>query len=356
MAVALWATLFAPMSRAQAAPKDEAIVRVARTARQAVVHVRVRKGRGLAPGLQELLRGLNVELPNAEGDLGEASGSAFIVSADGRVITNQHVVNGAVEIVLVLYDQRRVTAHVVGMDHRTDIAVLRIDSPGPYPWLRLGDSDRVQVGQAVVAIGNPFDFESTVTAGIVSATGRRGLSPREIQDYIQTDAAVNPGNSGGPLLNLRGQVVGVNTAIYSKGAEQNSGISFAIPSNMALRVADELEHQGRVRRARIGLDARSVDAVDGDETRSGAEVVWVVPDSPAHDAGLRRGDVVVSVNEEPISSVSELRALVRTLEIGTNAAFVVARDDVRLTVAVRIAAEEDVGVGLDQADVTGALL
>lgn len=328
-----------------ATPQEEALVRAARRARPAVAHVEVDKGASWAPALRELLDDVGAEAPTGEEVVARATGSAVIVSASGRVLTNHHVVDGAPEVTLVLADQRRFRAVVVGTDAKTDVAVLRIDAPGPFPWLPLGDSDELAVGQPVLAVGSPFDFKSTVTLGIVSATGRRGLDEAEIQDYIQTDAAVNPGNSGGPLVDLQGRVVGINTAIYSQGAEQNSGISFAIPSNMAARVAAALEAGEHVSRARIGLVADDAEAVDGDPSRRGAEVGWVVPAGPAAQVGLRRGDVIVAVDGEAVASASALSDLVRAREVGSSLEVVVARDDARETLEVVVADARSIGAG-----------
>ena len=337
-----------PIVAMAATPQEEALVRAARRARPAVAHVEVDKGASWAPGLRELLEEVGAEAPRGEEIVARATGSAVIVSADGRVLTNHHVVDGAPEVTLVLEDQRRFRAIVVGTDARTDVAVLRIDAPGPFPWLPLADSDTLAVGQPVLAVGSPFDFKSTVTLGIVSATGRRGLDEAEIQDYIQTDAAVNPGNSGGPLVDLQGRVVGINTAIYSQGAEQNSGISFAIPANMAARVAASLEAGEHVSRSRIGLIADDADAVDGDPSRRGAEVAWVVPAGPAARVGLRRGDVIVAVDGEPVASASALSDLVRARQVGSVLRVVVARDDVRDTRAVEDTAKVRAALGVGE--------
>jgi S1-C subfamily serine protease len=276
-----------------------------------------------------------------------ATGSGVIVTPQGRVVTNHHVVDGAVEVKLVTRDQRRWSATVIGSDARTDLAILQIDAEGSFPWLPWADSASVRVGQPVLAVGSPFDFQSTVTMGIVSATGRRGLSGSEVQDYLQTDTAVNPGNSGGPLVNLNGQIVGINTAIYSQGPEQNSGVSFAIPASMARRLVAELEATGRVARSRLGVEAEDVE-VDG---LRGAQVVLVVPSSPASAAGLRRGDVVVEVDGEPCPSADSLAQIVRARPIGARTRLKVMRGSEALEVVAIIADAREVGVG--PASVTG---
>jgi len=326
-------------------PLEDALVKVAEDARPAVVHVEVVKGPSWTPALQELLRAHDLELPEAEAAVARATGSAFIMSADGRVLTNQHVVDAAVEVRVVLSDQRVFPATVIGSDPRTDVAVLQIDGEGPFPWIPV-ERRPVRVGQVVVAVGSPFDFQSTVTTGIVSATGRRGLQRGEIQDFIQTDAAVNPGNSGGPLLDLRGRVIGINTAIYSQGADQNSGVSFAIPADMALSVVEALEEDGQVPRPSLGLEVRDVDEVEGDASRRGAQVARVVPTSPASEAGLRRGDVIVSVDDEPIPSADDLRGLVLSRPVGRSVRLKVVRAEVEQELDVVLGDRRDVGIGV----------
>lgn len=244
-----------------------------------------------------------------------ATGSGFIVDPSGVVLTNHHVVSAATHIEAVLHDQRRVSATVLGVDPRTDLAVIKLDGDGPWPSLELR-TEPVAVGDIVLAIGNPFDFQSTVSLGIVSAIGRRGLSDgehhptREIQDYIQTDAAVNPGSSGGPLLDLDGRVMGINTAIFAPQVEQNAGISFAIPATMAARAWSELARTGRVPRPWVGLVVQSAEvASDG---RGGAEITRVHANSPAERAGLHRGDTILAVDGEATPSEHELIALLQT--------------------------------------------
>ena len=252
----------------------------------------------------------------------QSLGSGFIISADGDILTNNHVVapeelNGRVadEIDVTLDDNREFRAKVIARDPPTDLALVHIDAHNLSP-LPLGDSDALQVGEWVVAIGEPYGLPSTVTAGIVSAKGRRGADlggglHRGYFDFIQTDAAINPGNSGGPLLDMRGQVVGINTAINAKA----QGLAFAVPINMAKHVVDELRKYGHVQRAWLGIrpiDPRAV----GIDLRAGALIGLVVPGSPAARAGLERGDLVLDFDGKPIDDAERLRWLSAHAAIG----------------------------------------
>lgn len=291
---------------------SQAFAEVAAAVTPAAVYIEARKGPDVAAGLQELIAEYRLPVPGGRAADQTTSGSGVIISPDGLVLTNHHVVSGAQDPVVTLHDRRSYPATVVGSDARTDVALLRIEGEGPFPWAALGDSDQVAVGTWVLAVGHPFDFPFTVTTGIISARGRRNLFRNEIQDYLQTDAAVNPGSSGGPLFDLHGRVIGINTAIYTPpgGGQQHAGISFAIPANMAARIKDELLATGRVARASLGLSTRDRPASRG-VPRPGAEITRVTPSGPAEAAGLRRGDVVVSVDEEPITGADDLRGLVQ---------------------------------------------
>jgi serine protease Do len=279
----------------------------------ATVYIQADKGRSLSMGLQQLVQ--EYALPDLQepGWGGATStGSGVLVSADGLVLTNHHVISGARSLAVTLWDKRTYAAEVVGSDPRTDIAVLRITGEGPFPFAPIGDSGGLRVGHWVLAIGHPFDFQFTVTAGIVSARGRRNIVEDEIQDYIQTDAAVNPGSSGGPLFNLDGEVVGINTAIFTPegGSVQHAGISFSIPSNMAWRIAQALLADGRVARGGIGVETRDVKGTPS-HPRPGAEITHVLAGSPAEQVGLRRGDLILRVNGESIGGSADLRGLVQ---------------------------------------------
>jgi serine protease Do len=235
-------------------------------------------------------------------------GTGFIVRADGHIVTNHHVVNGAGELTVRLSDGREHEAAVVGSDPESDLAVIRIDA-GTLDPVELGDSRSLEVGQWVIAVGSPFGLEQTVTAGIVSATGRQGIGLTTFENYIQTDAAINPGNSGGPLVNLRGEVVGVNTAISSRGGG-NDGIGFAIPSRMVHRVIDGIIENGHVSRGWLGVGIQPLTeelaASFGLEDTSGVLVSEVFPDGPAADAGVKPGDVIVQVSGNAVRTVQDL--------------------------------------------------
>lgn len=296
---------------AQARAMSDAFASVAAAVTPATVYIDAEKGPPVAAGLEELMRDYRLPSPDSEGTGVESSGSGVIISEDGLVLTNYHVIAGADSPVITLYDHRSFPAQVVASDARTDLAVLRILDDGPFPWAELGDSDAVQVGQWVMTVGHPFDFQFTVTTGIISARGRRNLFHNEIQDYLQTDAAMNPGSSGGPLFDLSGRVIGINTAIYTApgAGNQNTGISFAIPSSMARRVADELLDTGRVARASLGLNTRDR-PISMDQPDPGAVVTRVTPGSPAAAAGFVPGDVILTVDGERVTGSADLRALV----------------------------------------------
>jgi len=240
---------------------------------------------------------------------GQASG--FIVSTDGLVLTNAHVVRGAREVTVKLTDRREFSAKVLGADAATDIAVLRIDAKN-LPAVTPGDPSRARVGDWVVAIGSPFGFENSVTAGIVSAKGR-SLPGEAYVPFLQTDVAVNPGNSGGPLFNLAGEVIGMNSQIYSRSGGYQ-GLSFAIPIDMALRVKDQIVATGRATHARLGVVAQTLNQAlarsFGLERAQGALIAQVAPGSPADKAGLQAGDVVLKYNGRLVDASGELAAMV----------------------------------------------
>jgi serine protease Do len=254
-------------------------------------------------------------------------GSGFIISEDGYIVTNRHVVGEDAKIKVRLSDNEEYTATVVGTDDKTDLALIKINASRPLPTVSLGTSSDLEIGNWVLAIGNPFGLEQTVTAGIVSAKGRMiGAGPYD--DFIQTDASINPGNSGGPLLNLRGEVVGINTAIFSQSGG-NIGIGFAIPIDLAKSVLTQLREKGKVTRAWLGITIQSVTPElaksFGLKNPGGALVADVAPDSPAAKAGIARGDVVISFNNTPIQDSRDLPALVAQHPVGREATVTVIR-------------------------------
>ena len=268
----------------------------------------------------------------------QGQGTGFIVSEDGYVMTNNHVVEGASEVRVRLKGGEERTAEVIGTDPGTDLALLKIEAGGLTP-VRFGDSDALRIGEWVVAVGNPFGLESTMTSGIVSAKGRRGVGISDYEDFIQTDAAINPGNSGGPLVNLRGEVVGVSTAIATRSGG-NMGIGFAIPSKMAESIYESLRDDGVVTRGYLGVTiqdlteglARSF----GYEGTDGVLVSRVVEGGPADEAGLRDGHIITSLNGEALENMSDLRLRVASVEPGTEVEVGVYRDGRTRTVRVEL--------------------
>jgi serine protease Do/serine protease DegQ len=275
----------------------------------------------------------------------QAAGSGVIVdAAHGHVITNHHVIRNAEQVNVTLKDRRQFPAKVIGTDPGTDIAVLQIEAQN-LTAIRIGDSDTLQVGDYVIAIGNPFGIGQTVTSGIVSALGRSGLSPEGFEDFIQTDASINPGNSGGALVNLRGELVGINSAILGAGGGGNIGIGFAVPSNMARTVAGQIVRFGEVRRGHLGIEM--VDLTPalamklGVPAQEGAVIAAVQPGSPAEKAGLREKDVVVALNGRAIRTAAELRARLGLTPIGEEVDLRAQRGAETRSIRTRIAAPQE---------------
>src|SRR5437773_10626360 len=328
-----------------AADIGNAFVAVAEHVKPAVVfvksqHVERSQSQRLPPGFEDFFQ--VPRRPQVE----QGSGSGFIVSPDGYILTNNHVVQGADRVIVRLYDNREFTATTVGTDPSTDVAVIKIQTTG-LPTVRMGDADSTKIGNWVLAIGNPLGeaFTFTVTAGIVSAKGRllSGLNPSRyaIQDFIQTDAAINPGNSGGPLVNVRGEVIGINSAIASETGYY-AGYGFAIPINLAKTVMTQLIATGHVERSVIGVSVLPVRQEDAEDVKlsdiKGAVVQgFTTDDAPAKRAGLQEGDVIIAIDGQPVESVAQLQQRVGFKKSGETVQVTVARKGgARKTIPVRL--------------------
>lgn len=267
----------------------------------------------------------------------QSLGSGFVIDKGGYIITNNHVVEGADEIKVKLADGRELKAKVIGRDPKTDLALIKISSLfKDLPVLKLGDSDKIRVGDWVLAIGNPFGLEHTVTQGIISAKGRViGSGPYD--NFLQTDAPINPGNSGGPLVNLKGEVIGINTAIMASG----QGIGFAIPGNMAKTVISQIREKGKVTRGWIGVSVQTIspDMAEafGLKDASGALVAEIVPGGPAEAAGIKRGDVIISFDGKAINKMSDLPVVTSETTVGKTVTIKVIRDKKVLALNIRVA-------------------
>jgi serine protease Do len=347
-------TAFFPMQSAQAQVKGlpdftELVDQVG----PSVVNIRtVERSRGASGGsapdeqMLEFFRRFGIPLPpnaprqqrpdRGEEEIPRGVGSGFIVSADGFVMTNAHVVEGADEVIVTLTDKREFKARIVGSDRRTDVAVVKIEAAG-LPSVKLGDASRVRVGEWVMAIGSPFGLENTVTAGIVSAKQR---DTGDYLPFIQTDVAINPGNSGGPLINMRGEVIGINSQIYSRSGGFQ-GISFAIPIDEAVRVADQLRTSGRVTRGRIGVQIgevnKEVAEAIGLGRPQGALVRGVEAGAPAQKAGIEAGDIILKFDGKAIEKSSDLPRLVGNTKPGSRATVTVLRRGSQRDLSVTVA-------------------
>jgi len=265
-------------------------------------------------------------------------GSGFIVDKTGFIVTNKHVVEGATRITVKLDSGEEYPAVVLGTDDETDLAVLKIDAKKDLPFIKFGDSDKAEVGDWVLAIGSPFGLTKTVTAGIISQTQRETPYATAFQRFIQTDAAINPGNSGGALVNLRGELVGINTAIFSTGGG-NVGIGFAVPINMARRVMDQLVEHGHVRRGRIGVSIKDMTVpalATSTEGIVGALIADVRRGSPAEQVGIQKGDVIIAADGRTIRSAAQLRNKISLTQIGERLQLTLARNGAISKVSVEV--------------------
>ncbi len=321
-----------------ALPPNEALVAVAERATASVVNIassrKVAVGEPFGPfyGDPFWRRFFGEELGprgprREEREFGEGSG--VIVSSDGYIMTNNHVVEGAEELTVILPDKRRFKAKIIGTDPRTDLALIKIDAMGlpPLPW---GDSGKLRVGELVLAVGSPFGLTQTVTMGIVSAVGRANMGIVDYEDFIQTDAAINPGNSGGALVNLKGELIGIPSAIFSQTGGY-MGIGFAIPSNMAKSVMASLQKHGKVIRGWIGVSIQELTPElakeFGVKDAKGVLVADVLDDGPAAKAKLERGDIITAYDGKPVTNPTQLRMLVADTAPGTTVTLTVVRDE-----------------------------
>lgn len=320
----------------------------------AVVHIRVEKkaGGGMGPGNQfnpfddpffQRFFGPSFKHPSIpqspEQFKAQASGSGFVISDDGYILTNNHVIEGADKITVRLEGDKELEGKVIGTDPQSDVALIKVASQGKLPFLPLGDSDKLEVGEWVIAIGSPFGLDRTVTVGVVSAKGRNRVGINEYENFIQTDAAINPGNSGGPLLNIHGEVIGINTAIFSRSGGY-MGIGFAIPVNMAKTVKGQLLADGKVTRSWLGVAIQDINEELARSfklsQKSGALVTEVSKDSPAERAGLKQGDVITSYDGKAVNDVADLRNRVAMTAPGTKVELVIIRNEQERELTVKV--------------------
>ena len=277
--------------------------------------------------------------PGGHGRPEQSAGSGVILDPSGYIVTNNHVVEGATQITVTLSDRREFTAKTIGTDPKTDLAIIKIEAKD-LPSLKWAEYEKLQVGDLVLAVGSPFGLSSTVTLGIISALGRGNVGIADYEDFIQTDAAINPGNSGGALVNMNGDLIGINTAIFSRtgGSE---GIGFAIPSSIAVDIVDSLQKTGKVVRGWMGVAIQEITPALAKsfklpEQRKGVLISDVNENGPSHAAGIKRGDVVIAFNGKEVSSVSQLRNLVARTVVGKDAHVKVLRDGKEQTIAVKV--------------------
>jgi len=332
---------------------ESPFTRVADAVTPAVVNISAeRKVKTSVPGFdwdfggpfEDWFRQFFRDMPRSEGRT-QTLGSGFIVSEDGYVVTNNHIVKEATKIVVKLTNKREYKGDevkVVGTDPKTDLALLKIKSDEKLPYLKLGDSDKIRVGDWAIAVGDPFNLEGSLTVGVISAKGRSGLPLPEgpsFQSFLQTDAAINPGNSGGPLVNIRGEVIGINSAITTPSGG-NVGIGFAIPVNMAKRIIDELKTKGKVTRGYLGVYLQDIteDLKNGMNLpeKEGVLISEVSDNAPASRAGIKGGDVIVEFNGEKVKDVESFRFMVAATEVGKTVNIKIVRDGREKTLSVKI--------------------
>jgi len=323
---------------------------VVKKAEPAVVHVRVEKKGGQAPADQsnpfndpffQRFFGPSFKHPSIpqQEQKTQSAGSGFLISDDGYILTNNHVIDGADKITVRVEGEQELEAKVIGADPQSDVALIKISDGRKFPYLPLGDSDGLEVGEWVIAIGSPFGLDRTVTVGVVSAKGRNRMGINEYENFIQTDAAINPGNSGGPLLNIHGEVIGINTAIFSRSGGY-MGIGFAIPVNMAKTVKTQLLANGKVVRSWLGV---AIQDMNSDLARSfklkqktGALVTEVSKDSPAEKGGIKQGDLITSFDGKPVTDVADLRNRVAMTPPKTKVDLVLIRNEQQKELTVQV--------------------
>ncbi len=322
---------------------DNTIARIVKSAGPAVVKIsveKVRRSTGMDPLWDDPFFRYFFGSPSSgsrQPQIQSGLGSGFIISEDGYILTNEHVIDGASKIkVTILGDEKEYEAQLVGSDYDLDLAVLKINAGKKLPFLKLGDSEKLEVGNWVIAIGNPFGFDHTVTVGVISAKGRPvHVQDRYYKNLLQTDAAINPGNSGGPLLNLKGEVVGINTAVA-----QAQGIGFAIPTSTVKSVLSDLMEKGKVVRPWLGIQMHSLTQELADYfglgTTNGVVVVGVVPGSPAGKAGLRQGDVILQMDKEAVKDADDLSQRIKNASIGQKILLLVYREGQQMYITVQV--------------------
>jgi len=354
---------------------SKALSSVAKNAVPAVVFIKVEKtievGSAMRPGMpfeyndpfgffgdeffERFFRHRLPSQPRERKQIGQGSG--FIIDKEGYILTNNHVVGNADVINVKLSDGRELKAKLIGSDEKSDVAVIKVDEDD-LPTIPLGDSDNLEIGELVIAIGNPFGLTESLTLGIVSAKGRSTVGITEYEDFIQTDAAINPGNSGGPLINLEGKVVGINTAIFSQSGG-NMGIGFAIPINMAKNIKEQLVKQGKVTRGQLGvmigeLTKDLAEYFDIDSSK-GVVVNDVLKDSPAEKAGIERGDVILEINGQKVEDVGHLRNTVAMASPGSKVKLLIYRNGREKTITVKIGELSDTTAQADTSELSEKL-
>lgn len=331
-----------------------------------VVRARSESPEGMMPFFRQFFGGEdgqgNFGSPQPRDYREKSLGSGVVISPEGYILTNNHVVDGATDVRVTLSDKREFQGRVVGTDPKTDVAVLKIEASKLLP-ITIGDSSKAEVGDTVLAIGDPFGVGETVTKGIISATGRGNLGIEDYEDFIQTDAPINPGNSGGALINDRGELIGINTAIISHGSGGNQGIGFAVPSNLARTVMEEILKNGKVTRAYLGIFPQDVTPAIakafGVKDPGGVLVGDVSPNSPAQAAGLQRGDIILEVNGKPMTDSNQLRMTISMMQPGSEARLKVVHGGSQRELTIKLhelpteQAENDHESGDQQRDSTG---